>query len=162
MNVFVLLEAVFEPGFVQQDIRMPTCAAFCVAGGGSGFDGFALKGVLEGDGAAVLLTEEGADDGARLAPEGVSRYIVRYCEEDQRMEGDGEAGVGGWVSWREEGHPEGRRAKRRGEVLMEVGFLSVIVALPEKSNIKLKLQAKGKGSGISSSTRHQVILFHIG
>ena len=91
MHIFVLLQAVFEPGFVQAGFAIGTLLCH-----------FAFECVLEGDGASILLTKEGADYGFGVILEGVAGYIVGECEEDEGVEVDVEAGVGGWVG-REEG-----------------------------------------------------------
>ena len=51
--------------------------------------------MLECEVAAILLAEDGADDGAVLLPECVACDVVGDCEEDQRVELNGERRVGG-------------------------------------------------------------------
>lgn len=79
-----------------------------------------VKGVLEGDLAAILLTEQGADDWARLLPQGMAGDVIGDGEEDKWVE-DGGDGVGG-LEGREERvcggrHPNnggGEKGGRRG------------------------------------------------
>lgn len=53
--------------------------------GGIG-DDVAVKGVLHGDLAAVVLAEQTADDGAGLLAQGVAGDVVGDAEEDERVE----------------------------------------------------------------------------
>lgn len=53
----------------------------------------AVKGVLDGDVAAVLLAEETADNGSLLAAEGVAGDVVGDGEDDEGVEDDLELGA---------------------------------------------------------------------
>lgn len=63
MDIFVLLQSVLEPGFMEADLIIV-------------LDKFAFEGVLEGDVTAILLTEEGPDYWGAVLAEGVPGDIV--------------------------------------------------------------------------------------
>jgi len=86
VDVFELLKTVLEPALVHQDLAIFTRHHL------------AVEGVLEADVAPVLLAEEGADYGTFLPSEGVSCDVVGNCEEDERVQGHLDTGVGGFVS----------------------------------------------------------------
>ena len=54
------------------------------------FDCLTFEGVFKGNGTSILLAEEDTNDGSGLVSENVPCYVVRDCEENQRVEGDGE------------------------------------------------------------------------
>lgn len=104
MHVFVLLQALGEPGVVE--------APGCV--GPVRVEQLDFVGVLEAYFAAVLLPEEGADNGLRLSPEGVPRDVVGDSEEDERVQESAEAGVGGFGA-ADEGVRGGHDGRSYGE-----------------------------------------------
>jgi hypothetical protein len=52
-----------------------------------------VKGMLNGDLAAILLTKQATDDGALLFPQRVPGDVVGDAEEDERVEDDLELGA---------------------------------------------------------------------
>ena len=84
MHIFVLLQPIREELAVDQDGVLVVEV------------GFHLVSVLEGDGAAILLAYDGADDGLGLLAGDVAGDVVGDCEQDERVELHAEGGVGGF------------------------------------------------------------------
>lgn len=95
-----LVQSLCEPGSIQDDVAIAD---------GCG----TLKGVLDGDLAAVLLAEQGAGNGAVLLAQGVSCDVIGYGEQDEGVE-DGLQPRVGRLLGRDERVLHGSRASETG------------------------------------------------